>query len=82
MQNTLGLSAAIALIYTLLCFFDMRFIKKEDGSVPFRVQFKSTVFVFVSSLLGIYLLNSMSGGDGDGNGGGGSITAFTGAPGF
>ena len=79
MQNSFGLSMAATLIYTLICFFDMRFIKKE--SIPFKVQFKNSAFVFIATLLSVKLLKSI-GGDGSEQGGGGSITAFTGAPGF
>lgn len=57
----------------------MRFIKKE--SVPFKVQFRNSVFVFIATLLGIQLLKSVGDDTGDMTGGG-SITAFTGAPGF
>lgn len=78
MTNSFGLSIATTLIYTLICFFDMRFIKKE--SVPFKVQFRNSVFVFIATLLGIQLLKSV--GDDTGDMSGGSITAFTGAPGF
>ena len=78
MQNSLGLSIAVALIYTLICFFDMRFIKRE--SIPFKIQFRNSVFVFLASLLGVQLLKSISGGDVDAAGS--STTAFTGPPGF
>ncbi len=78
MQNSLGLSIAVALIYTLICFFDMRFIKRE--SIPFKIQFRNSVFVFLASLLGVQLLKSISGGDVDAASS--STTAFTGPPGF
>lgn len=78
MQNSLGLSIAVALIYTLICFFDMRFIKRE--SIPFKVQIRNSVFVFLASLLGVQLLKSISGGDVDVASS--STTAFTGPPGF
>lgn len=78
MQNGLGLSIAVALIYTLICFFDMRFIKRE--SIPFKTQSRNSVFVFLASLLGVQLLKSI--GDGSVDDVGGSTSAFTGPPGF
>ena len=78
MQNSLGLSIAVALIYTLICFFDMRFIKRE--SIPFKVQFRNSAFVLISTLLGTQLLKSI--GDGSVEEMGGSTSAFTGPPGF
>ena len=78
MQNSLGLSIAVALIYTLICFFDMRFIKRE--SIPFKTQFRNSLFVFLSTLLGTQLMKSIGGGDVDDAGV--STTAFTGPPGF
>jgi len=81
MQNSFGLSIAASLIYTLLCFIDMRFIQKE--SVPFKTQFRNSFFVFVATMLGIQLLKSIGEDVGEVvTGGGGSVTAFTGAPGF
>lgn len=78
MQNSLGLSIATALIYTLICFFDMRFIKRE--SIPFKTQFRNSVFVLLSTLLGIQLLRSIGGDDVSITSN--STTAFTGPPGF
>jgi hypothetical protein len=78
MQNSLGLSIAVALIYTLICFFDMRFIKRE--SIPFKVQFRNSAFVLISTLLGTQLLKSI--GDSSAEEVSGSTSAFTGPPGF
>ena len=78
MQNSFGLSIAIALIYTIICFFDMRFIKRE--SIPFKLQFRNSLFVFLASLLGVQLFKSISSGDMDVSNS--STTAFTGPPGF
>ena len=78
MQNSLGLSIAVALIYTLICFFDMRFIKHE--SIPFKIQFRNSIFVFLASLLGVQLLKSI--GSEDASAAGSATTAFTGPPGF
>lgn len=78
MNNSFGFSIATTLIYTLICFIDMRFIKKEP--VPFKIQIRNSLFVFISALLGVYLLKSI-GGEGVETGGS-PITAFTGAPGF
>lgn len=78
MQNSIGLSIAVALIYTLICFFDMRFIKREP--IPFRTQFRNSVFVMLATMLGVQLLRSV--GDGSVEDVGGATTAFTGPPGF
>jgi hypothetical protein len=56
----------------------MRFIKRE--SIPFKVQFRNSLFVLISTLLGTQLLRSI--GDGSVEEASGSTSAFTGPPGF
>ena len=79
MENTFGFAIAATLIYTLMCFVDMRFLRKEP--VLLKVQIRNSVFVFVSCLMAVYLLQSI-GGDDIAEAGGKSVGAFTGAPGF
>lgn len=79
MENTFGFAIASAIIYTLFCFIDMRFLRKEP--ILLKTQIRNSVFVFISSLLAIYLLRSI-GGDEIVDGSSKSVSAFTGAPGF
>ena len=79
MENTFGFAIASTIIYTLFCFIDMRFLRKEQ--ILLKTQIRNSVFVFISSLLAIYLLRSI-GGDEIVDSGSKSIGAFTGAPGF
>ena len=78
MENGFILSIAVTLIYTIICFLDMRFLKKDV--IEFKVQFRNSFFVFLSTLAGSYLIKNMSG-NGVGDAGDG-VSAFVGNPGF
>lgn len=77
MENTFGFAIASTIIYTVMCFVEMRLLRKEQ--ILLKTQIRNSFFVFVSSLLAIYLLRR---GDEIVDGGSKSIGAFTGAPGF
>lgn len=79
MENTFGFAIATTIIYTLFCFIDMRFLRKETITV--KVQIRNSVFVFISCFLAVYLLRNI-GGEEIAEGGSKSVGAFTGAPGF
>lgn len=79
MDESLIVAFTISIIYTIMCFINMRFIKKE--TIEFPVQIRNSVFVFISSIIGIKLIKTMGNKinlvDKNSN-----ITAFTGNPGF
>lgn len=79
MENTFGFAIATTIIYTLICFIDMRFLRKE--TITLKVQIRNTLFVFISCFLAVYLLKHI-GGENIIENGGKSVGAFTGAPGF
>jgi hypothetical protein len=77
MENTFILSIAVTIIYTVLCFLDMRFLKKDV--IEFKTQFRNSLLVFLSTLSGIYLINNMGNAA---NVAAENVSAFTGSPGF
>ena len=77
MENSLVIASVIAIIFALLSVIEARFIRK-DGT-PFKVHIKNTVMVFVSSLAGLFIMESI----GDSSVAAPQpVGAFTGAPGF
>jgi hypothetical protein len=79
MDNSFSIALATTIIYILVCFIDMRFLRKEP--VPMKIQIRNSVFVFISCMAAIYLLRNI-GGEEIAEAGGKSVSAFTGAPGF
>ena len=77
MESSFILSIAVTLIYTIFCFLDMRFLKKDV--IEFKVQFRNSLFVFLSTLAGSYLIKNMGS---SAKGGSENVSAFTGSPGF
>lgn len=77
MENTFGFAVAVSIIYTLVCFIDTRFLRRE--SISFKMQIRHSTFVFISSLAAAYLLNSLGENTSSGKP---QITAFTGDPAF
>lgn len=78
MENSFVISIAVTLIYTILCFLDMRFLKKDV--IEFKVQFRNSLFVLISTFAGLYLINNM--GSSGISVAADNVSAFTGAPGF
>lgn len=77
MENAFGIGAIVAIIYILLSVIESRFIKK-DG-IAFKAHIKNAILVFISTVLGIYIINSIGE---QGETASTHIAAFTGAPGF
>lgn len=84
MSNMYMLSTAIAFVYFIIRFIEIR-TSKEDP-VPFKTILKDTFAVFVACLLGILLLDSLSPFINETTtfkqGGGGKSMAFTDNPNF
>jgi hypothetical protein len=80
MENGFVLSIAVTLIYTILCFLDMRFLRKDI--IEFKVQFRNSLFVFLSTMAGLYLVKNMGSSAGSITDSDSGVSAFTGTPGF
>ena len=73
----MAIASVIAIIFALFSVLEARFIRK-DGT-PFKSHIKNTILVFVSSLAGMYIMQSI----GDSSVAAPQpVGAFTGAPGF
>jgi len=57
MNNLLAISFACTLIFFLIKFFEMRFIKKE--STAFKILFFDSIIVFLSCLIGLYIISQV-----------------------
>lgn len=56
-QSTLMISISITVCYFLYKYLEYRFILKE--SKPLKIIFRETLVVFVSSMLGIFILDQL-----------------------
>lgn len=82
--------AAIAIVYFIVKFLEMRFVSGE--SLPLKVIIRDTTVVYLASVIGMYtlsqfkqsdLLKGVGAGAGAGGGGGGAaVGAFTADPDF
>jgi RsiW-degrading membrane proteinase PrsW (M82 family) len=90
MFNTTKLAiigAAVAIVYFLLKFIEMRFVD-SDNQKPVKVLVRDSIVVCISSILAVFILNQfentgMGGGGGGGGGGsGGTPAVFVDTPGF
>ena len=89
--NLFVIGAIIATVYFLLKFLEMRFVDQDDKK-PIKVLIRDTLIVCISSVVGVYLLETFKmfdssglglGGDGSGNSGNSSSpAAFVDTPGF
>jgi len=81
-------SAAIAIVYFIVKFLEMRFVSGE--SLPLKIIIRDTTIVYLASVIGMYTLSQfkhsdlLKGGKGGmgGEGGGGAVGAFTSEPDF
>lgn len=59
MKNSIFITAiAISLIYLIFRFIEMRFVLKE--TIPLKTLFRDTLLVYLSVLLGDFILNQIS----------------------
>lgn len=58
MDNILVLSFTISIVYFFTKFIEMRFIKQE--AEPLKHLFRDSAFVFISSLLGIFVISQIN----------------------
>jgi hypothetical protein len=77
MEKNFLTALIVSIIYVLLGIIDSRFIKKD--AAPLKSHMKSSVLVFISVLMGSYLIGFMVPSSGSGAA---STPAFTGAPDF
>jgi hypothetical protein len=80
------IGAAVAIIYFLLKFIEMRFVD-SDNQKSVKVLLRDSIVVCVSSILAVFILNQFenisSSGTGGGNGGSsGAPAVFVDTPGF
>jgi len=78
MENIFVVSGIVALIYFLLSFIDVKYIRREE-EVNVKTQIKSALLVFASSAIGYYIVNNL--GDAAATTVE-SVQAFDGSPGF
>jgi RsiW-degrading membrane proteinase PrsW (M82 family) len=88
MFNTTKLAiigAAVAIVYFLLKFIEMRFVD-SDNQKPVKVLVRDSIVVCISSILAVFILNQFEntgmGGGGGGGGSGGTPAVFVDTPGF
>ena len=59
MSNSVFVTAlGISVIYTLLKFIEMRFIVKENK--PFKLLFRDSIFVYLSIVLGHFVIEQLA----------------------
>jgi len=90
MFNTTKLAiigTAVAIVYFLLKFIEMRFVD-SDNQKPVKVLVRDSIVVCISSILAVFILNQFEntgiggGGGGGGGGSGGTPAVFVDTPGF
>ena len=52
------IASAVAIVYILFRFIEMRYIMKENK--PLKLLFRDTLFVYISALIGNFVLNQMA----------------------
>ena len=60
MENIIVLSFTISIVYFFTKFIEMRFIKQE--AEPLKNLFRDSGFVFISSLLGTFIISQINSG--------------------
>ncbi len=80
MDNTYAIATAISVVYFIIKYIEVRMVKKEDA--PMSNLVKDSMVVFLSCLVGLFVLGQVGTILSDGiNKKGGSL-AFTGNPNF
>ena len=51
------LASAVAIIYILFRFIEMRYVMKENK--PLKILFRDTLLVYISALIGNFVLNQI-----------------------
>ena len=73
---------AVAAIYFLLKFMEMRFVE-PDLQKPVKVLIRDSIVVCISAVLAVFILNQFENiSSGGGGGGGGAPAVFVDTPGF
>jgi hypothetical protein len=81
------IGAAVAIIYFLLKFIEMRFVEPERQK-PVKILLRDSIMVCISAVLAVFILNQFDNigvggsGGGGGGGGGGAPAVFVDTPGF
>ena len=72
MNNIFIIAAAIAIIFLLIKFLEMRFVEKENK--PIKLLFRDALLVYFSVLIGYFILEQLKA---TGQGGGGDSSNVT-----
>ena len=81
------IGAAVAIIYFLLKFIEMRFVEPERQK-PVKILLRDSIMVCISAVLAVFIINQFDNigvggsGGGGGGGGGGAPAVFVDTPGF
>ena len=57
MENIFLIAGFIAVVFFLIKFIEMRFIEKE--AKPLKILFRDTIIVYLSSIIGVLLINQI-----------------------
>ena len=80
MENTYAIATAISVVYFIIKYIEVRMVKKDDD--PMSKLMKDSLVVFLSCVVGLFVLGQVGTILSDGGGKRGGSLAFTDNPNF